>query len=173
MANPKFVNNSLDTGAHARNRFSKPRGHVNHRVGEDAAKQQFRESSNVNNIVKKYRAMGGIPQSPIGARAPMFGVFDFSQTYHAMATAVADISAAWRRVPASVRDRFGSTAAMLRFMDDPRNKEEAQKLGLLPSPSPKVDSFPVQVGKEVAAAIKAAQEPAKAPEGGLDLKAPK
>lgn len=92
------------------------------------AKQESEPEANINNIVARYQKTGYLPQSN---KQPKFGDFtnnDFQQ----MRNAIADIDMQFLALPPKIRRRFNNEAEnVIRFLEDPRNHEEAVKLGLI------------------------------------------
>lgn len=85
------------------------------------------EAVDVNNIVRQYVRTGLMPQRS-GARYE-----DVSSTdYMAMRNFIADKEALFGGLPARVRARFGGDPyQLLRFIENPANRDEAIKLGLI------------------------------------------
>jgi len=98
---------------------------------EDAslAQQQFKEECDINNIMEKFGMTGLIPQSPLTATYGDFsGVYD----YHSALNAIIDAEGQFDALPATLRARFDNDPAnLIDFMENPENRSEAEKLGLL------------------------------------------
>lgn len=107
---------------------------------------QFKEESDINNIVGRYRETGilGDPSLSSG-KQPMFGDFSNTVSYHESRTKLIQAKEDFANLPAKVRDRFkNDPEKLIKFIDDDKNRAEAEKLGLIPRseiskpPEPKV-----------------------------------
>lgn len=95
-------------------------------------KQEFKASCDLNNILKKY-VRNGVNPFVVTADAK-FGDFTNVPSYADALNLVISASDHFNALPAVVRKRFGNDPAeMLNFLSDPRNVEEAVKLGLIQS----------------------------------------
>lgn len=109
-------------------------------------KQSFEEESNINNIVARYKKIGGDPDDLLTPTfAPMspkaFADVSAATDYHTALNVVAEAQERFDSLPATVRERFkndpGDFAA---FMADEKNLPEAVKLGIVQDP----DTAPLQ-----------------------------
>jgi len=101
--------------------------------GEALTKQSPKEECDVNYIVAKYKETGLLPPSQ---REPRFGDFSNVRDYQSSLNAVIAAQEAFDELPAIVRKRFSNEPAeLLAFLEDPRNKDEAIKLGLVEAPT--------------------------------------
>jgi len=96
--------------------------------GPGKAIQSQKEESDINTIVKRFGLTGQLPQN---VRTPLNidfdGVFDFQSAMNV----INDAQRAFSAMPADVRKRFGNDPAeFIDFASDPKNQEEARKLGL-------------------------------------------
>lgn len=109
--------------------------------------QHFKDECDINNILKRVEATGVLPTN---TKAPVYG--DFTVVPKSLLEAFGMIKQAndlFMALPAVARERFNNDPEkMVAFLNDPQNREEAFKLGLVKAP----------VVAEVPA------EPAKAPE---------
>lgn len=98
--------------------------------GESLTQQQFVEESDINTIVNRFLRTGEMPQ--FDPRA-MFGDFvDMPSSYQEALERVRSAQEAFSELPSAVRSRFnGDPAELLNFLSDPRNRDEAIKLGLI------------------------------------------
>ncbi|AZL82962.1 internal scaffolding protein [Apis mellifera associated microvirus 17] len=94
-------------------------------------KQAFKDECDINNIVRKYSKTGILEHSAAGT--PRIGDFsDITENhFHESMNIVARAQNAFEQLPAELRDRFANDPGrLLKFMEDPKNLEEARKLGL-------------------------------------------
>lgn len=122
--------------------------------------QSMAEDCDINTIVKRFGITGTMP--PL-YRLPVFqdyeGVFDF----HTAMQAITDGREAFMEMPGELRARFGNDPqAFLEFCNDAKNRDEAQRLGLL-VPAPATPSNPE--GRQTAAVAAEAQTSAAGPGG--------
>lgn len=122
------------------------------KCGAGRAKQEDREACDMNTIFARYMRTGVWDQT---ARvAPVFADVSSVPDFRAAVELVQAVQGAFRNLPAAVRRAFGEDpASLVEFLADPRNREEAIRLGLLQKPSPKgeaekVDKVPPVVKKE-------------------------
>jgi phage internal scaffolding protein len=93
------------------------------------AQQQFKEESDINEIVRKFGVTGELPSN---IRAPQYGDFTGIFDYHSAMNAVVAARDSFNAMPAEVRARFDNDpAAFVEFCSDEANRDEAKKLGLL------------------------------------------
>ena len=99
---------------------------------EKVTKDSFAEECDINTIVRRFGITG---QLPTNVRAPMFGDFTAAMDYQSALDAVMAAQDSFMSMPADVRQRFGNDpASFVEFCSDPKNRDEAVKLGLaLPS----------------------------------------
>jgi len=93
-------------------------------------KQSFKDECNINNIVAKYMRTGQCTH--LNSHKPRYidcvGVADYQDALAIVAAAQREFDA----LPAKVRARFANDpCAMVAFVDDPKNLDDAVKLGLL------------------------------------------
>jgi len=100
--------------------------------GESRTKQQFKLECDINTIMKKYEKTGLITHVKEGGT---YGDFTNVSDYHSALNQVIEADEAFMTLPASTRKKFNNDAAqMIAFLDDPKNDEEAIKLGLKAKP---------------------------------------
>jgi phage internal scaffolding protein len=112
-------------------------------LDDSLTQQQFRDESDINNIVDRFMKTGHLPD-PVSM--PQYvdyeGVFDFQSAMNVVRQADEN----FMRMDAKVRSRFhNSPQEFLEFFADPANVEEAVRLGLAvpqPKESPPVDAAP-------------------------------
>lgn len=101
--------------------------------------QQFQRECDINYIVKQNEATGLITH--VNNRPGNFGDFSNNLDYQDALNRVAEAQASFMALPADVRARFqNDPAELLAFVSDPRNADEAIKLGIVnpitPTPAP-------------------------------------
>lgn len=97
-------------------------------------KQSFRDEVDVNQILDKYARTGVLP---VNGRAPMFGDFSSLPSFLDAQILVRKAEDGFLKLSPDVRARFdNSPAKLLAFLDDPQNREEAVKLGILEAKEP-------------------------------------
>ena len=95
-------------------------------------KSEFADEANINNIVK--RCMNGAAM-PTGGRTPLFGDFSEVADFTTAQTLIAQANAEFEQLPSDVREKFGNdVSALMDFLDDENNLDEAIALGLAPKP---------------------------------------
>lgn len=125
-------------------------------------KQQFKDECDINIIISRYLRTGQLDH--IQKLQPRYGDVTGIEYQDAMLT-VAAAQTLFNELPAKIRDRFeNEPAQFLEFVQDDKNRKEAEELGLLK---------PVQPTSE-APATPLASPPGKAPsEAPKGSKAPK
>lgn len=102
--------------------------------GQKIVQQHFKDQTDVNRIMHKHLTSGhGSIQPPgrPGGRVPRF-VDLTGETYHEMLCKVQEVQGQFAGLPSRVRKRFANNPQMLlKFLQDPKNLEEAIKLGLI------------------------------------------
>lgn len=113
--------------------------------------QHFKDECDINSIVERFGLTGELPSD---IKAPVYGDFtgvtDFRSALHQVMAA----EDAFMQMPAKVRSRFDNDPALfVDFCSDPRNREEAESLGLLvpkastpPASPPKAEGTQAQPG---------------------------
>ncbi|WNK13632.1 MAG: internal scaffolding protein [Microvirus sp.] len=100
--------------------------------GPGRTKQQFKAECDINTIMKAYEQTGQLGH--LSKRAPTYADvenIDFQQAMDIISGAKSMFS----ELPAALRDRFSNDPArLLQFIQNPNNREEALKLGLLAKP---------------------------------------
>lgn len=97
--------------------------------------QQFKEECDINTIVERFGITGQLPSN---VRMPLYGDFtDAIDDYQTALHVIKQAEESFLAMPAKVRERFGhEPQAFLEFVNDPRNRDEAEKLGLVVKPLP-------------------------------------
>lgn len=93
-------------------------------------KQHFKDSVNVNNIMRKYMKTGVLTHVRDSAQA-LEGDFSNVVDYQGALNLVISANSLFAQLPSKLRERFGNDASrFLAFVDDPKNQDELIKLGL-------------------------------------------
>ena len=117
---------------------------------EGMTQQQFADECDINKIVERFGLTGQLPEN---LRMPVSGDFTGVTDFHSAMNIVRLAEEEFMRVPAKVRERFGNDpGALMAFLDDPGNRDEAVKLGLVNPPAEKTRDV-VQAVDELAAKI--------------------
>lgn len=120
--------------AHERGRYS-----VDFRGEESLTKQSFKNECDINRIMKRYLQTGILPTSP---GKPKYGDFASVGDYQTAVETVDRAKRMFGNLPSSIRERFkNNPVELLGFMQNEKNLEEAEKLGLVaaaPRPAPAV-----------------------------------
>lgn len=94
------------------------------------AQQHFKDECDVNNILRKYESTGLVTHVANGT--PSYGDFSSVLDYQQAQNILIEAQDAFVALPASLRKRFDNDPSlMLQFIENPDNREEAEKLGLL------------------------------------------
>lgn len=113
--------------------------------GPGLTKQEFAKESDINNIMQRYIKTGQL-SGRIDGLQPIFAdvsqIGDYADTLRRIDAA----RDAFALLPANVRTRFGnSPEALLDFLQNGENLDEAVSLGLVPAPAPKPVEPPAPV----------------------------
>lgn len=91
--------------------------------------QQFKKDTDINNIVKKYRKTGVV--DALNKKQPHFGDYSDLPEFQTLQNTITAVNGAFSRLPAETRNQFNNNPQeALDFLADPKNKEQAEKLGL-------------------------------------------
>lgn len=94
------------------------------------AQQHFKDECDVNNILRKYESTGLITHVANGT--PSYGDFSSVLEFQQAQNILIEAQDVFDALPASLRKRFDNDpAVMLEFIENPDNREEAEKLGLV------------------------------------------
>ncbi len=117
-------------------------------LDESLAQQHAKDETDINTIVRRFGLTGELPS---GVRAPQYGDFTSATDYHTAMNAVISANQSFMQLPADVRARFNNDAgAFVDFCSDDKNRDEAQKLGLIVGSSSEPVSNPAPQGDGVA-----------------------
>jgi phage internal scaffolding protein len=93
------------------------------------AQQQFKDECDINNILRQFNVTGMLPEAPL---SPRYGDFTGIVDYHSALNAVIAAEDGFMALPAELRARFqNDPEQLINFLDNPENKTEAEKLGLV------------------------------------------
>lgn len=95
-------------------------------------KQEFVRECDINNVIKQYKTQGMVThinaKAAQGAFTDLPDSVDFQESLHIIMVA----ENAFMSLPSKIRDRFGQDPAeFLAFLNDPKNQDEARRLGIL------------------------------------------
>lgn len=101
-------------------------------VEPSMTKQSFAAECDINTIMSRYEKTGVMPQ---GTRMYEFGEAISEYSFHESMNAVKHAEELFAGLSAKIRDRFNNDpAALLRWLDDSANLEEAVDLGIVDRP---------------------------------------
>lgn len=119
---------------------------------DNRTQQQFKEESDINEIVRRFGLTGEMPDNP---RVPQYGDFEEVTDFQSAMNAVRQAEEGFMELPADVRARFANDPQRLMdFLADEANRDEARKLGLVRLP-PEVPRDVVTAVDELAARLAA------------------
>lgn len=114
--------------------------------------QSGADECDINCIVERAKRGADI-SGLIRPNPPLYGSLIGAPDYREALQAVVDAKAAFESLDARIRERFGNDAVrMLEFLDDPANRDEAIKLGLVKAPPEPVSSGDPELAKGVSPA---------------------
>lgn len=97
-------------------------------LDDSLASQSSKDESDINVIVRRFNVSGQMPQS---LKLPTYGDFDGVMDYGSALRSIREADAAFMRLPADVRVRFGNDPArFVGFCSDAKNLPELRKMGL-------------------------------------------
>lgn len=96
------------------------------------AQQQFRDECDINEIVRRFGLTGSLPDD---FKAPVSGDFTGVSDFQSAMNAVRSAQEAFMELPGAMRARFDNDPQkLISFLEDPSNRDEGLKLGLLAKP---------------------------------------
>jgi phage internal scaffolding protein len=101
---------------------------------EDATltQQHFKDECDINNILRQFNVTGLLPEN---ALSPRYGDFTGISDYHTALNRVIAAEDEFMALPAQIRARFDNDpAALIEFLENSDNKNEAIELGLVNKP---------------------------------------
>lgn len=117
-----------------RHPYSQDSNEVSRRTGlactdKSRAIQSQKEQADINTIVKQFGLTGKLPEN---VRMPSYGDFTGISDYQTALNQVIQAENEFMKLPVSIRERFNhDPQALLEFISDNKNREEAIKLGLV------------------------------------------
>jgi len=100
---------------------------------DSMVQQQFAEECDINTIVRRFGLTGELPQN---LRMPVSGDFTQVGDFHSAMNLVRQAEEGFMELPGELRARFHhDPGELLSFLDDPANRDEAVKLGLVQKPA--------------------------------------
>lgn len=131
---------------------------------ESMTEQSHADYCSINAIMARYRQTQTLPQQ---AGSPLYGDFTSAQDFMDCCQRIKAAEEAFETIPASIRAKFnGSIGALVEFVNDPANAEEAAKMGLIELPQPEVPKETIVPQKPSESPIEAAIANAQAAKPG-------
>lgn len=117
--------------------------------GKSLTDQQYKDECDVNNIIKKYLQTGSVTHVR-NAKEGVYADLTNLPSYHEAMGVVAKANEAFAEIPAAIRNRFNhNPQKLIDFLADPKNKDEAIKLGLKMPPKPAITDPVLETLKEI------------------------
>ena len=117
---------------------------------DGVTQQQFAEECDINTIVRRFGLTGELPS---GIAMPVSGDFTNVTDFHTAMNLIRQSQEAFLELPAHVRERFqNDPGRVMAFLENPENREEAVKLGMV-APPREVPRDVVKAVDELAAKI--------------------
>lgn len=114
--------------------------------GETRTKQSFADQVNINKIIERHRKTGMV--SHLNAAEPFYGDVSELRSYEESLMVVQKATDLFMGMSSSVRARFDNDPQkMIEFLEDPKNHEEAIKLGMV-LPRKEVVPQEVEIGEK-------------------------
>ncbi len=102
-------------------------------TGESRTKQSMRDECDINNIMKKYKKHGKLPE--LIKKNPQYGDFSNVNDYQESCNIVIKAKEQFDNLSSEVRNRFANDPSkFLEFVNKEENKEEMYKMGLAIKP---------------------------------------
>lgn len=118
---------------------------------ESVVQQQFADECDINTIVKRFGLTGELPN---GIAMPVSGDFTGVTDFQSAMNLIRKSQEAFFELPAEVRERFSNDPArLMQFLEDPSNRDEAIKLGIVSKPVERTRDA-VQAIDELASVLK-------------------
>lgn len=102
---------------------------------KDRTKQEFKDECDINLIVPMAEATGIIRHQ--SSTPPTYGDFSNSTDYQSALNSLNDATNSFGELPSEIRERMNNDPGkLLDFLGDPKNRDEAIRLGLVNAPPP-------------------------------------
>jgi phage internal scaffolding protein len=102
--------------------------------------QHHKDECDINVILERFGKTG---QMPVNALSATYGDFSGVYDYHTAMNALIASESEFAALPANIRARFDNEPSnLIKFLDNPENKSEAEKLGLINPTSSKNELIP-------------------------------
>jgi len=112
------------------------------------AQQHFKDECDINNILRQFNITGLLPESPL---SPRYGDFSGIGDYHTALNRVIAAQDEFEALPAQIRARFNNDPAeLIEFLEDDKNRPEAETLGLVEKGAAEVVEAPKTTPEKVA-----------------------
>lgn len=99
---------------------------------ESVVQQQFAAEADINEIVRRFGLTGELPN---GINMPVSGDFTEVTDFQTAMNMIRQAQESFLLLPADIRERFSNDPArVIAFLDDPNNRDEAIKLGIVAKP---------------------------------------
>lgn len=109
-------------------------------VGESKTRKEMAKATDVNNIMNRYKTTGQLTH--VTKNMPWYGDATAITDYQGALNSVLAAQEKFAELPSKLRERFrNDPGALIAFLQDPANKDEAIKLGLVAAP-PRVEKGP-------------------------------
>lgn len=93
------------------------------------AQQHHKDECDINVILERFGKTG---QVPVNAISGTYGDFSGVHDYHTAMNALIAAESEFAALPAQIRNKFANDPAnLVQFLDNPDNRAEAEKLGLV------------------------------------------
>lgn len=107
----------------------------------DRAVQSYHDECDINVMMERFGVTGHLPVPDV---APFYGDFSEVGDYRSALDAIRAADEAFESLPSAVRTRFANDpAGLIAFVQDDRNRLEAEALGLVPAPPAPVQGLPI------------------------------
>jgi len=104
-------------------------------TGESKTQQQFKDETNINNIMARYEKTGLIDH--LNNRAPNYGDFTEVDDYQSAVNKIMLADEYFMELPAKIRAHFNNNPAeFLEFTENPENMDAMIEMGLAYAPEP-------------------------------------
>lgn len=120
-------------------RFNLPESKPVMPVGPSLTQQQFKDDADINKITARYIKTNVLGTPGGQPRQPIFGDFT-SIDFQTMQNTIADVEQNFNSLPSRIRNRFkNSPYQLIRFVEQPENRSQAIKLGLVDATREEID----------------------------------